>query len=1751
MAPSAASQQLSVAKSNREKYFQRVQRCYDLVNKKDQTRVFIERSKQLTETYQKFEEVSDRIEQLNTQLASDESPLEVTKVFQAFDEMYFQVKAYETTLREEAAMASSANAASQPSTATQQPKEEQVKLPTIQIPVFSGQITDFPAWKSLYMELIHNSNLSSIQKFTYLRSYLSGQALSTIEGIVFCAQNYILAFNTLTERYSNKRLLAKHHFNTLLHFQPLESDNISGLRAFLDSFNIPVQSLKGLNIPNLDDFILLQLALKVLDPKSNREFETEQNQQSIPTFANLVDFVKKKCAILEMLNESKGESLKSSKNKHQAKSLVTSVELVSKGNKLPTNCSLCKQGFHKISICPKFVNMETSKRFSVIKDRRMCFACFGTDHSSNECQSTYRCRTCGSASHHTMLHPNQGKSSVQYAGKGSSTHPATNSNKPSASQVVHSGVTHTAASPQVNPQTVGEGPILNGSSVLLGTATVQVQNSLGDWVSVSCVIDPGSQISAVSESLAQVLGLVRKKSSLQVSGIGSAGIIKSKGMISCEVLPHSKLAGGVEPLKVEAVVLPTIASNITTKLPVNVLKEFQHIHLADLSYHTSEAPASIDMLLGAEYYTSIVISSLPIIQGSPAAIPSRFGWLLMGRVCDDNMDAPVTSTSLFISSLQDPIATELQRFWEIEELPNSESTSDPDDLFCENHFLQTYSRDSSGSYIVKLPFKNGEYPNLTSNRAIAYKRMDNLTRKLNHNPELKKLYLENLNSYLEVGHMSLAKEPSPYLLIHHGVYKESSSTPLRVVFDPNISVGKQPSLASSLLIGPKLQKDISDILVQFRLNKVALLCDIKGMYRCIWLAEEDCKFQHILWYNENGNIKEFELKTVTFGLPPSPFLAQRVLKQLAIDEGVNFPSAARTLNSDVYVDDVVTGADSVASAQSLQRELTDLLGQGGFLLRKWASSHPEALVNISEECCEKPHKLGGDESIKVLGIQWSPKIDSFSYAISVQQEPSITKRKVLSIIASIYDVNGFLSPVTVWLKIFLQQIWLHKNISWDTKLPPPLQEKWNSFISEAPLMEQIRVPRHIPIEGCRSVELIGMSDGSSVAYSAVMYLRVTSEQGAVSVHLIRARTKVMPLKPITINRGELCGALLLARVLNSLSFLHSKIEIRNIYLFSDSSTVLAWLTTPPHSLKIFVANRVVKILELTKNASWHHVSSANNSADSASRGMLPSQFMENSRLWFHGPEFLTSCVEEWPQGVGGKNIEPLPELKTSHVLLTKSKEQPFFIGLMEKFSSLSKLQAVIGWVCRFIYNLKNPDKKQTGQLSVQELRQALTKCVGLCQSVYLQEDISNIKLGKVYSSGLRPLSPFLNSSGVLLVGGRLANAPIPEEVKHPMILPKCHLAVLIVWHYHQITIHGGPRIVLSLIQQRYWIIGGRNLVRHQLNKCVTCVRSRPKLTQPYMADLPSSRFEQGRPFLNTGVDYAGPFSYKTGPRRNSPLDKCYLALFICMATKCVHLELVSSLSTPAFIATLDRFVGRRGLPKCIYSDNGTNFRGTASYLKEVQKFLRDSNEDIITHLRKQEIQWCFIPPNSPNFGGLWEAGVKSTKYHLKRALNGLNLNFEEFTTLLVRIEAILNSRPLFCYNSSPDEGVAVLTPGHFLVGAPLLARPEQQDGNDISTLKRWKLISQANQTFWKLWSRDYLNTLMQRTKWTDHNSNIQTGDVVIVANELFAPQRWPLAKVVEILPGKDGVVRVAKVKTAAGEFLRPVSKLVKLLSQEN
>lgn len=413
--------------------------------------------------------------------------------------------------------------------------------------------------------------------------------------------------------------------------------------------------------------------------------------------------------------------------------------------------------------------------------------------------------------------------------------------------------------------------------------------------------------------------------------------------------------------------------------------------------------------------------------------------------------------------------------------------------------------------------------------------------------------------------------------------------------------------------------------------------------------------------------------------------------------------------------------------------------------------------------------------------------------------------------------------------------------------------------------------------------------------------------------------------------------------------------------------------------------------------------------------------------------------------------------------------------------------------------------------------------------------------------------PFLDTHGVLRVLGREQLSSLRYHTKHPAIIDGKHpLTKLIVQSEHLRLLHAGPTLLAASLSQRFHIVGGRRVIRAVTRRCVICRKTSLKPQPPQMGQLPVERITPDAVFNKVGLDYAGPVLVKYGYVRKPTVVKTYVCVFVSLSVKAVHLELVSDLTTEAFIAALRRFIGRRGKPSLLWSDHGSNFVGAARDLTELAAFLsqQQARGEISNFCSSQNIQWDFIPQHAPHFGGLWEATVKSFKTHLRRVVGSVKLTFEEMTTVLVQIEACLNSRPLHALPSDEDGEIEVLTPGHFLIGRPLEALPDPNVSyRSLTLLRRWHLCQSLVRHFWQRWSTEYLSGLRKFTKWHRRASNLHKGDIVILREDGVPATRWPLARVIETHKGKDGVVRVVRVKTATGIYTRPVIKVVPLLTE--
>ncbi|UYV82108.1 hypothetical protein LAZ67_21000879 [Cordylochernes scorpioides] len=605
------------------------------------------------------------------------------------------------------------------------------------------------------------------------------------------------------------------------------------------------------------------------------------------------------------------------------------------------------------------------------------------------------------------------------------------------------------------------------------------------------------------------------------------------------------------------------------------------------------------------------------------AINTRLGWVLLGKL----MGTSESNTEVCNLSLQTEPELEfvLKRFWETESVPSPDLCTQDED--CESLFSNNHGRDSHGRYWVKLPFRQHR-PLLGESREKALRRFFLLERKLCKNVKLYDQYRGFMKEYEHLNHMErvpIAEVKRElcrcYYMPHHPVIREqSTTTKMRVVFDASAKSENNVSLNQFLHKGPKIQQDVFFILLRFRTYPVAITADIEKMYRQIKIHPEDADYQRILWRpSPEEPVVDYRLLTVTYGTTSAPFLAMRTLQQLAEDEGQNYPEASRVTLNDFYVDDLLTGAQTIAETKELIDQLKDLMKKGGFHLRKWNSNCHEIVSHVEEMNEEKKINLEKGAISKILGIVWDHVQDTFRVNITLPEEV-VTKRDILSNIARIFDPLGFLSPTTVALKIIMQELW-RGGTGWDEHIQNDIKEKWNNFRAELLKLEDLSIPRYVwACEGDRDVQLHGFCDASSVAYSAVCYLRTVSLDGQVHISMLAAKTRVAPCKSLTLPRLELSAALLLSQLYRSVVD-SLKIDIGRAYLWSDSQISLSWIKSDPNRWKTFIHNRVVKIQQLSDRNSWRHVSGKDNPADCASRGIMPAA-LSGHTLWWQGPTWL-------------------------------------------------------------------------------------------------------------------------------------------------------------------------------------------------------------------------------------------------------------------------------------------------------------------------------------------------------------------------------------------------------------------------------------------------------------------------------------------------------------------------------------------------
>ncbi|XP_071051383.1 uncharacterized protein [Onthophagus taurus] len=1387
------------------------------------------------------------------------------------------------------------------------------------------------------------------------------------------------------------------------------------------------------------------------------------------------------------------------------------------------SCTFCKNNDHFTFKCEKLLKLPINERYNELKKNNICTNCLKSGHTPNKCNSK-SCQICQKR-HNTILHDKNFHLRQRQA-----TNIKAHVSRSEISKIDHdTKQSRWSDDEQENDEKppitmTSQSYIPKTRQIILPTAIINVYNKHGEFVKCRALLDSGSQSNFCTKFLFDKLQLTGKDIAAPVSGIS-----QSICNITCKTETIIKSADCSYQNKLEFLVI----DNITSSLPqasfdTSNLRIPSDLKLADPSYNET---TEIDVLLGCEiFYDLMKPDQLKLGKHGPILQNTKLGWIvagpMLGKIKQKN------ETRCFLAT--DNLHKQIERFWEIENIEIANSKLSKEEMECELNFRDSFD--------------------------IAKNRLISLERKLAKNSNLRQEYNNFLKEYEDLGHMTLTSfdkcdNDIVNYLPHRVVIKQTSSTTkVRVVFDASAKTTSGLSLNDVLKVGPKIQSDLFDIVVRMRMHPIVITADAEKMYRMILIHKTQRDFQRILWrYDPNDEIKPYRLNTVTYGTSSASFLATRVLHQVGLNCRNSNAVASNIILRDFYMDDLITGSDDWQEALKIKDELASILAKSGFKLRKWQSNDSRVLHNENNQL-DKFQINDGTET-RALGIVWHPREDTLHYSTDFEiKNDKFTKRVILSQVARIFDPLGLINPCIMKAKLILQELWQLQS-DWDDEIPDCLKQKWSNFIKSIKMISKIAIPRPVIVAKVVSITLHGFSDASQVAYGACIYVCSSNDNGKKSSHLICSKSRVAPIKQISIARLELCGAFLLAQLMTkikSIMLTNEKIQIKNVYYWTDSSIVLSWLNSESHKWKIFVANRVADIQRLTEREIWKHVPTADNPADFVSRGLNPDE-LQDKECWWKGPEWITLEETHWPQN-HTVTIDDVPEARKQNINFSYLIVNDFD-RICTRYSTFLKLQHVMAYLLRFVNNIRS-ETKLSGLLSLEELNNATIKLCKIVQNQSFIQEISLLQQGKMVhkQSKLVCLNPFLDNNNLIRIGGRLRHSELSYDEKFPIVLPaKHHFVKLIVKYYHHKYLHAGPQFVLSRIRSKFWPLDGRNTVRRYLRNCTTCFRVKPLNVDQLMGDLPDFRVTRTRPFAAIGLDYAGPYLIKDSKSTRCVELKAYLCIFVCLATKAVHLELVTQLTSEAFMNAFKRFVSRRGLCRTVYSDNGTNFVGANNDLKNLYNLIKETakDENYYSYFVDNQITWHFIPPRSPHFGGLWESTVKSFKFHIKRVLGETKLNCEQFYTLLTQIEAILNSRPILPLSSDPTD-LEPLTPGHFLIGQPLQAIP-QENVVDVPTnrLNNFKQQQQLLQRFWRVWNHEYLHTLQQRSKWTRNNHDVQIGTMVLLKEQNIPPLQWRLGRIEELYPGQDHIVRVVLVRTRNGMVKRAVAKVCPLPIDED
>ncbi|XP_073714235.1 uncharacterized protein [Misgurnus anguillicaudatus] len=1449
---------------------------------------------------------------------------------------------------------------------------------------------------------------------------------------------------------------------------------------------------------------------------------------------------------------------------------------------------------HSLKRCRAFRGKSFVERKRFLLQHSICFrCCASTAHQAKDCKAVVQCEECNSERHISALHPGPAPWIMEdlpvlmddHSGEQSEGTPVANTSM--CTEVCGERFCGKSCSKiclvNVYPKGQSEKKVRmyvlldDQSNVSLARSAFfdifKIQGDVCPYMLKTC--------SGMTESVG------RRASGFVVESLDGEVCLSLPTLTECDLIPNNR----------DEIPTPEIAHN--------------HIHLQAVADQIPplDHNAEILLLLGRDIIqVHKVRAQCNGRHNDPFAQQLDLGWVIIGNVCLNGAHIPTVSScktnllwngrpsyltpcenNIFVkvqlsADQNTPIARHKPSYSDVGTLIFKQEENDfkfaasvEDELFLQI-MNQEFQKDDTGSWEAPLPFRIPRQ-RLPNNRRHALNRLMSLSRTLKKNAEMKDHFIDFMKKIFENKHAEEAPliqgEKECWYLPSFGVYHPKKPGQIRIVFDSSAWF-EGVSLNDVLLRGPDLNNSLLGVLMRFRTEPVAVTTDIQQMFHSFLVKEDHRDYLRFLWFRNHqldGEIMEYRMRVHVFGNCPSPAVAIYGLKRTAMEGERQFGAEARKfIDRHFYVDDGLKSFPTVEEAVSVVKAAQEMLAQSNLRLHKIASNKLEFMKAFPAVDLAKGLQdidVGQDLSFeqRSLGLKWDLVGDTFTFQVADVNKP-YTRRGVLSTINSLFDPLGFAAPVSIQGRKILRDLSIDA-CDWDEPLPNHKFAEWQKWCTSLQDLKDVKVPRmyttisHLHIQ---EKEVCIFCDASTKAIAAVAYLKVRDTDGQIEVGFIFGKTKLVPKPDLTIPRLELCAAVLAVEVAEVISE-ELDIEMKKMKFFTDSKVVLGYISNESRRFYVYVNNRVQRIRRSTEKYQWHYVQTDLNPADCGTRAVSANQLTISA--WLTGPAFLSHMQIGQPLEEAFELIHPESDVEVRHEVTSCLTKLSPHLGSVrfERFSSwTSALRAVarLSHIAQsFLKSLKQDSCRGWHMckepLNVAQREDAKIKIILAVQTEIYAEERENIKQGKPVQkqSSLVKLCPFIDSQGVLRVGGRLSKIQLPLKEVHPIIIPgRHHITSILIKYYHEKVCHQGRHFTEGAVRAAgYWIVGGKRPISSVIYNCIVCRKIRGRLEEQKMADLPVDRLSTDPPFTYVGLDVFGPWSVVTRRTRGGQSNsKRWAVIFTCMSTRAIHIEVIEAMDASSFINALRRFFAIRGPVKQLRSDCGTNFIGAS---RELQLDSTCAYKSLESYLSEQGCTWVFNLPHSSHMGGSWERMIGVSR----RILDAMFLQFrskqlthEVLTTFMAEVTAIVNSRPLTSVSSDPEQPL-ILTPSMLLtqkIGAHTVP-PGQFDERDLYK-RQWRQVQHLANEFWKRWRSEYICSLQKRRKWTHEKVNMQEGDLVLLRDIQVKRQEWPIGLITKTFPSDDGKVRKIEVKTVREGvpklFLRPISEVILLLSKE-